>query len=145
MSDGFRRERMAAVGLLALVALHPVVGVSGSMGGTAVTSDGPRATPPGSAIVDTDDAYHGVEVLATRSTFPFASLSRDTGTAAVASTNAPELGQAATPTSTPSPLPTTPPEATRAPVGPTGPDPVLVLSGLIVVVLLALGMWFLLR
>lgn len=140
MSSGLRRWRMAAIGLVALIALHPVVGVSGLTGGAAVTPDGLRTTPPGSAIADTDDAVRGVDVLASRSPGPFASLSRDTGTAAVSST----VGQAATPTATPSPAPSEAPRTGRFPDA-EGADPVLILSGLIAVVLLALGVWFLLR
>ncbi len=98
MSGDPSPERIVAVGLTVLIALQPIVGVSGA-----------------------------------------------TGTAAVTSTVAPELGQAATPTPTPSPLPPTAPGTTGRSPGAEGPDPVLVLSGLIAVVFLALGVWFLLR
>ena len=145
MSGDPSPERVVAVGLTVLVALQPIVGVAGATGTTAVLSEEPRdATVSVSAVADPGDTYDRVGV-GTTGPGSFASLSGGAGTAAVRSTVAPELGQAATPPPTPSPPPSTAPGTTGRSPGAGGPDPVLVLSGLIAVVLLALGVWFLLR
>jgi len=146
MSGDPSSERIVAVGLTVLIVLQPIVGVSGATGTTAVLSGDPRNTTVSvSAVADPGDTYDRVGVGKRGSTGSFVSLSGGAGTTAVRSTIATELGQAATPTPTPSPPPSTTPGTIGRSPGTEGLDPVLVLSGLIAVVLLALGVWFLLR
>jgi hypothetical protein len=145
MSVALRRERMAAVGLVALIAVCPVAGASGLAATTDSFEGAPETAPLGPTVADTGEMDWAVDVVAMDVTGPFASHSRDAGTAAGAPTVAPDLGQAATPTATPSPAASTVPGTIGRSPDVDGLDPVLVLSGLIAVVLLALGVWFLLR
>ena len=146
MSDGHSPERIAAIWLAVLITLQPIVGVAGATATAAGPLGGRQDTPAsGARGADPGETYDGDDVAASEPTGSFASLPGGMGTADAMSTVDPELGQATTPTATPSPVPTTAPGTPVRSPNADGPDPVLVLLGLITVVLLALGVWFLLR